>query len=200
VNEQEDKMLDDTKRILLVAALMAMVSAAGCARGIATGGGTIPSANPDARGATKANFGFWGDSCGESTTGNFNYHDGSVFADKKGGGLKALGPVQEVCDCQNIDLDGGDCEVLCLLCEAKALLVGWIGSEGQVRAIQSHYYSTNPKYPGEGTAYACVVDNGEGNKADADDQLLVYLDGGPYDGYLNHGNVSGNIQAFPCPD
>ena len=73
--------------------LVAALSASGCARGIASGGGSIPSVNPETRGAKTANFGFWGDSCGLTTSGNFNYHDRSVYADKKGGGLKLIGPV-----------------------------------------------------------------------------------------------------------
>jgi hypothetical protein len=188
--------------LMFVVGVSAAVLAAGCARGITNGGGTIPSKYPETRRAAKANFGFWGDSCGDVTTGNFNYHDRSVFNEDRGGGLKMVGPVQDTCDCMTITSDPADepCQTLCGICDAKALLAGWLGSDGYVSAIRSHYYSSNPKHPGEGTVYACVVDNGEGGKADAGDQLLVYAENGPYDDYLNYGEVRGNIQAYPCPD
>jgi len=203
--------------ILFMGLLVVALSAAGCARGIATGGGTIPSVYPDTRGATTANFGFWGDSCGDTTSGNFNYHDKSVYNDQKAGGLKMVGPVQRTCDCMQYDEDDpDDCSDLCLTCwyvaaysvgeclddagsvgEGLACLEGF---PGYLTGIEAYYYSTNPKYPGEGEVSVCVADYGEGHNADSDDQLFLFVDGGPYDGYQNGGNVRGNIQAYPCPN
>jgi hypothetical protein len=185
--------------VVVLAALVAALSVAGCARGIATGGGTIPSKFPETRGATTANFGFWGDSCGVSTTGNFNYHDKSVFNEQKAGGLKMVGPVQDACDCMQRGTSE-DCDGLCAICDALSYLGDVLGENGYVSALKAHYYSSNPKLPGEGTAYACVVDNGEGSQVDADDALAVTVEGGPYDGYFNWGEVSGNLQAYPCPE
>jgi hypothetical protein len=203
-------MKTKTWGILFAGMLVAALSAAGCARGIATGGGTIPSIHPDTRGATTANFGFWGDSCGDTTVGNFNYHDKSAGLDYdsglKGGGLKMLGPVDLVCDCmQAADEGGEECAGLpgtglCALCQAVAGTLGWVGTEGYVTAIRADYFSTNPKIVGQGEVLACVVDNGEGAVADADDRLAVKVLSGPYEGYINGGEVSGNIQAYPCPE
>jgi len=208
--------------ILFACLLVAALSAAGCARGIATGGGTIPGANPDTevKGATKANFGFWGDSCGAETAGNFNYHDRSVsdslLADKKGGGLKIIGRVGDLCSCTAPAGSGEECDDsdLCLDCWALVAVGVWEcfvggGEEecldlfpGSMAAIEGDYYSTNPKYVDEGEIFACVVDNGEGSQADPD-LLYVKLESdvaGPYDGYTNGGPVSGNIQTYPCLD
>jgi hypothetical protein len=189
---------------VLAGALVMALAGSGCLRGIASGGGTIPSKYPDTRGATKANFGFWGDSCGDGTTGNFNYHDKSVYNENKGGGLKMVGPVELACDCTEIAGDTAACDTsatgLCGIWNIVAEFLGWVGADGHVTAIQAHYYSSNPKIVGGGKVVACVVDNGEGSKADADDQAAVKVLDGPYAGYINGGEVSGNIQSYPCPD
>jgi hypothetical protein len=201
-------MKKNTWPILFAGLLVAALSAAGCARGIATGGGTIPSIYPDTRGATKANFGFNARSCEEGvTTGNFNYHDKSAGLDYdsglKGGGLKMFGDVQLACDCMQ-EGDEGDCKGtgtgLCAACKVVALFLGWDQTEGYITAIDAHYWSTNPKIEGEGDLIACVVDNGEGGKAEEDDQIAVKVLSGPYAGYINGGSVSGNVQAYPCPE
>jgi hypothetical protein len=215
-------MTHKTWPILFAGLLVAALSAAGCARGIATGGGTIPAANPDTevKGATKANFGFWGDSCGAETAGNFNYHDKSVsdsLGDKKGGGLKIIGRVTDVCDCTGFDEDGDDCADLCLNCwaavsatvdtcldacstnpECYAACVALF--PGGMAALEGDFYSTNPKYEDEGEVRACVVDNGEGSNAPPDLLYIALESDGPYDGYQNGGPVSGNIQTYPCID
>jgi hypothetical protein len=232
-------MTHKTWPILFAGLLVVVLAAAGCyrGRGVASGGGTIPAANPETevKGATKANFGFWGDSCGAETAGNFNYHDKSVsdeggpitLGDKKGGGLKIIGRVEKVCDCSTPLISDGDSECLAwglrsseglcadcfertdpdvVACLYEALdndeREACLGLAKPMAAIQGDYYSTNPKYEDEGTVYACVVDNGEGSNA-LPDRLYVWLesdDTGPYDGYSNSGEVSGNIQTYPCLD
>ena len=50
--------------------------------------------------------------------------------------------------------------------------------------VEVEYRSTNPRYPGTGTALACVVDNGEGANAPADKAIIKVKDGpqgGPYE-------------------
>jgi hypothetical protein len=235
-------MKKNTWPILFVGLLVVALSAGGCyrGRGIASGGGTIPGANSDTevKGATKANFGFWGDSCGTETVGNFNYHDKSVsdeggpisLDNKRGGGLKIIGRVDKVCDCTTPLIIGGDSDCLewggliphvtgglCADCfdrtfpDVVACLdeaendderEACLGSASPMAAIKGDYYSTNPKYEDEGDVYACVVDNGEGSNA-LPDKLYIWLeseDTGPYDGYQNSGDVSGNIQTYPCLD
>ena len=67
--------------------------------------------------------------------------------------------------------------------------------------VEVEYRSTNPRYPGTGTALACVVDNGEGANAPADKAIIKVKDGpqgGPYAGYSNEGPVQGNVQFHTC--
>ena len=71
------------------------------------------------------------------------------------------------------------------------------------------YRSTNPQVPGTGTAFACVLDRGEGANGTTDgagDVGLVAALDGPYapnglfgaGAYVNAGFVQGNIQAHSC--
>ena len=59
------------------------------------------------------------------------------------------------------------------------------------------YRSTNPKNRGDGTAFACVLDNGEGKNAPPD-TARIQVDNGPFGGYSNQGTVQGNIQFHTC--
>jgi hypothetical protein len=66
------------------------------------------------------------------------------------------------------------------------------------------YRSTNPRFPGTGTARACVVDNGEGSHAQSADRALITVVDGPFvpplpsPPYSNQGDVQGNIQFHTC--
>src|SRR5262245_24533001 len=147
-----------------------------------TGGGWIPSA-ADLPGA-KANFGFNASHCTVDTfEGHFNYHDKSAPSFQPGG-VKMNGDVVSAFLCTGADCPPG-CEVNSLVAEVE-------------------YRSTNPKFPGTGTARACVVDNGEGAHATAPDYAVITVGSGPFGpmrgraGYANSGNVQGNIQFHDC--
>jgi len=64
--------------------------------------------------------------------------------------------------------------------------------------VTVHYRSTNPRLPGEGTALACVDDNGEGSNAPAADTGRIKVTTGPFINYENEGPVQGNIQNHTC--
>jgi hypothetical protein len=66
-------------------------------------------------------------------------------------------------------------------------------------AAKIAYDSQNPKAPGEGYAIICLADNGEGANHHAD-IAAAYIDTGPFYGYVNCGEVSGNIQEHSCDD
>jgi hypothetical protein len=82
----------------------------------------------------------------------------------------------------------------CLLC-----LVAKVPSTAKTYGFDVNYTSTNPAYPGSGSAFVCVVDNGQGSKAPAKDTALLSVSGGPYDTYENEGSVQGNIAGQSCP-
>jgi len=177
--------------LICVGAVAALLS--GCGKPVmVNGGGWIASVDPDAHNG-KANFGFWGDSCDGSVQGNFNYLD-------KGVGVKMNGWVTEAEEC----FWGGppsSSSKLCALCQIKAELLHFRkgDAEGPLMAVAANYRSTNPKKRGEGELIACATDNGEGQAA-PDDLMLVYVESGPFENYLNWGEVQGNIQYASCPE
>jgi hypothetical protein len=146
--------------------------------GKTTGGGTIPSASGNE--GEIANFGFNAALCdlANPVEGKFNYHDKYAAYP---GGVKFNGDIVGFVICDDDPLTN-DCHVC---------------PEDSVEA-EIAYRSTNPKNKGEGTAFACVVDNGEGVNEDPEDMGEVEVIDGPYAGYLNGGPVQGNIQAHIC--
>jgi hypothetical protein len=90
------------------------------------------------------------------------------------------GPVQVACSAnmENGDTENGD------------------GYHFNVAALVE-YESQNPKAEGEGSAIVCLSDNGEGKNA-PDDTAAVYIEDGPYYGYVNCNYVSGNNQEHSC--
>ena len=140
-----------------------------------SGGGWIPSVMGL---PAKANFGFNAAHCTATTfSGNFNYHDKHA-RDFQPGGVKMNGAVVDATQCVD-----GPCASGCPKDSFEAVV---------------EYRSTNPRFPGNGTARACVADNGEGSKAESDDRALITVVDGIYAGYSNQGDVHGNIQLQGC--
>jgi len=63
-----------------------------------------------------------------------------------------------------------------------------------------NYRSTNPAKPGEGGAFVCLKDNGEGSKKVDGDKLAMFGQSGVYEGYSLAGTVKGNIQSHTCQE
>ena len=149
-----------------------------------TGGGTIPSASGNE--AEIANFGFNAARCDamNPVEGKFNYHD--KYESSYEGGVKFNGDIVGFILCDD-DPATNDCTV----CPEDS--DGIMPVEAEI-----DYRSTNPKFKGEGTAFACVVDNGEGVNEDPEDMGEIEVMDGPYMGYSNGGPVQGNIQAHIC--
>ena len=86
-----------------------------CAPAQINGGGTLPSNSGNAR--DKANFGFYGNSCGPVMTGTFNYHDKKApgWPD---GGAKLNGTVTELRRCSELD-DGSNSGIACGICNLQ---------------------------------------------------------------------------------
>ena len=159
-----------------VFALVAVVGVSGCAPGKVTGGGWIPSTSGDPR--DKANFGFNAAQCdADAIRGRFDYHDQNAAGFAAAGGVKMNGPVTAMT---------GLCETPPCPCPAGSYV------------ITVDYGSTNPNFPGDGVAVACVTDNGEGINATSADMGSISVTSGPYTGYFNSGPVQGNIRAHDC--
>lgn len=144
-----------------------------------TGGGWIPSSSGVQ--GHKANFGFNAAQCVESVlaiSGHFNFHDKHAPGFQPGG-VKMNGSVVGVNLCSPGPCPSSGCPV------------------GSVE-VEVAYRSTNPRFPGLGTALACVEDNGEGAKATAPDRGKIVVMDGPFEDYQNEGPVQGNIQAHTC--
>jgi hypothetical protein len=153
----------------LVLALAAACGLCACDfPGRATGGGTIPSVS--GMSGQKANFGFTAQWCDGTYKGQFNFHDKDAFGFQPGG-VKMSGEVTQA---------GKE--------------AGGTGGYG----ISVSYTSRNPFFPGTGIAYIYVVDNGQGAKATSADSVQLYVDSGPFAGYLNTGSVQGNIRLHDC--
>lgn len=126
----------------------------------------------------KANFGFNAAHCTETTfSGHFNYHDKHA-PNFQPGGVKMNGAVVSATQCV-----GHACASGCPQDSFEAVV---------------EYRSTNPRFPGSGTARACVADNGEGSKAESEDRALITVVDGPFAAYSNQGDVQGNIQFHTC--
>src|SRR5215813_9264726 len=160
--------------VLFVVALTALLVTS-CDR--ATGGGRLDGANG------RASFGFNGDGC---DTTNFK---GQVQYQDQDGGQKFHGSVSYARQC----LAGGDCPV----CDPLRITLGFPLTLGDYE-IAVDYRSTNPDFPGSGTATLCVTDNGEGANAVASDSAIIQISSGPYAPYLNYGSIRGNVQQHKC--
>lgn len=171
------------RKAILSLAFVGLLAATGCTRGKVTGGGQVV----DKEGTQIANFGFNADSCvtgPESPEGHFNWVDTKS-------GVKMNGPLTRMENCL------ASKSKICSNCR------DYFGTNTYTMEVA--YRSTNPKYPGEGIAYACVKDNGEGKEVDPGDLVWVLVDddpsvGGPYSGYSVIGLVQGNIQKHTCDE
>lgn len=139
-----------------------------------TGGGKVVPYGSYA--SEKATFGFNANACGDSVTGQFQFHDHTIRID---GDIKFHGEVGDAAFCE--DPSGISTCGYCF--------------DGELK-VEATYESTNPFFPGFGTATACVRDGGEG--ADAVDTIFLALDSGPFDGYRVEGELKGNIQDHGC--
>ena len=163
-----------TARLLCNVALTALLAGA-CDR--ATGGGRLDGVNG------RASFGFNGDGC---DTTNFK---GQVQYQDHDGGQKLHGDVTFARQC----LVGGDCPV----CDPLRISLGFPLTLGDYE-VTIDYKSTNPAFPGSGTATVCFTDNGEGVNSTGSDTAIIQVHSGPYAGYLNYGSIRGNVQQHKC--
>ncbi|AWV05764.1 hypothetical protein [Marilutibacter maris] len=152
-----------------------------------TGGGTLNSAG----GTGKAVITINADTCGgnENAKGRVKYADRTAIDFEAVGGVAATATIAKagVCgmgDSGSLDPDESEC-----ICE------GWPAAVGT-------YVSTNPAAPGEGVFRACFLSTRENDVGGVDPNVVLVNDisfvGGPYDGYFNHGTMSGNIKTHAC--
>ncbi|GAB4537510.1 MAG: hypothetical protein Tsb0020_52070 [Haliangiales bacterium] len=167
--------MNQTKLLSVCASLALAFVMIGCTSPTkATGGGQIEAF--DSYPISGGSFGFNGDSCEGSVTGQFNYVDHSVRID---GGVKLHGQVTDAYLCDDATLGCDNC------------------ATGEV-VITADYRSTNPTFRGEGTVTVCLSDGGEGKGAT--DTAGLSINGGPFDGYSVAGVVSGNVQEHGCDE
>jgi hypothetical protein len=155
-----------------------------------TGGGTFDSAG----GTGKAQFTINADTCSgnENARGRVTYSDRTAIDFEGVGGVDVVATVAKagVCaqggDSSSLDPDDSEC-----ICE------GWPAAVGS-------YVSKNPAAPGEGVFRACFLSTRTyaGDLGGLDPNVILINDvslvGGPYDGYFNHGTMSGNVQTHAC--
>jgi hypothetical protein len=154
-----------------------------------TGGGSLNSAG----GEGKAIFTVNADTCAgnENARGRVKYADRSAIDFENVGGVKLTAQIQKagICaqDADESSLDPDDSECIC---------EGW-------PAVVGTYVSDNPAAAGEGKFRACFASTREYEIGGADQNVVLVNDislvGGPYDGYFNHGTMSGNIKTHACP-
>lgn len=155
----------------------------GCAKpGKLTGEGTLVGVD----GSKIAAVTLHGDSCAGDLShprGGFEYVD-------QRGGVKLRGELIGLAKCvSESDWQGQWYAEDCLTC------VAYLGYGSYL--LYGQYTSTHPAVVGAGYVAACVIDNGEGVKAQSDPLLIVALSG-PYSGYQQLGNLKGGAQAHDC--
>ena len=183
---------------LALSAAVALTLVGCAAPGFFSLGGTIPTEDTTKVGKKyKANFGGYFDACNLNRTyGHVTYHDKYATSVP----VRLEGHVVDAAQCVDFGLNA---EVGCTKCQ------GWVEDatgldldfpeQGSLGYAKIRYRSQDQKNnPGNGTAYLCVADFGEGANADDSDYLLIKVTSGPYDGYLNSGEVQGNINEEAC--
>ena len=80
--------------------------------------------------------------------------------------------------------------------QAKGDVLGIGGFNGVMSYYILDYRSTDPKQMGEGTVWVGGDDQGEGRELHG--KISIYVMDGPYGGYNNSGDVSGNIVEHEC--
>lgn len=178
------------QQVRILGAVVASLLAVGCTvQGNAkyTGGGSLNSAGGDG----KAIFTVNADTCAgnDNVRGRVKYADSTAIDFEAVGGVKLTAQVQKAGVC-GLDLEGSfdpdDSECIC---------EGW-------PAVVGTYVSDNPAAPGEGKFRACFASTREYEIGGVDQNVVLVNDvslvGGPYDGYFNHGTMSGNIKTHAC--
>jgi len=168
-----------------------LASLSGCAiPGTFSGGGTIPN---KASTNGKATFTFSGDNCSGYIVGSVNY----VGHEAMPGTVKLNSvELENTGECVSPE-DSNYAVAACTLCNGLNLLSQ--AGDGPVYASEFRYISTNPTIPGEGEAFICVQDNGQGSKASGPDYGVISVTSGPYSGYLKFGPLKGNASSGACP-
>ena len=165
-------------------ALASLTSLFGCANpGKVTGGGSLVAED----GTKLATFAVNADSC----SGNVDDARGRLNWVDQARGVKMNGTVRAHAVCVTPeDWQGQWFAPDCEWCG------GTFGPGAQLAYVD--YRSTNPKAPGDGSAVACVKDNGEGSGAVDGDKLILSVYSGVYTGYSMAGTVRGNVQSHVC--
>lgn len=174
------------KSLILGLGIAALTLGAGPCPSKVTGGGML---------AGRATIAFKGDSCGNTTKGEFEYvaHEGVV---------KMHGELVELTQCFAIGTDeSGNLITTCPQCQALRALLNPPPQPPGIADFQFlvSYRSTNPSFAGNGQALVCVSDNGEGSNASGSDAAFIQVLTGPFAGYTNFGAVQGNIAQHKCP-
>jgi len=161
-----------------------------------SGGGWIPSTSGGSK--DKANVGFNAADCdpsGTAASGHFNFHDKMAAGFAALGGVKFGGFVDDAGECTADTGAAG----LVVACDQTgiAVPVGFCAPDASNLGVDIVYVSTNPKNPGEGVAVACVHDGGEGGSSSGD-LFAVRVLTGPFTGYVNSGQIKGNMQQGIC--
>lgn len=175
--------------VVVVGALSAPLM--GCARpGRVTGGGSIDLEPFQGRTGEKASFGFTGQQCDmdEPAKGQLTLVDNR--APGFDNGVRVHADLNRVNRCT---FEGTEEEPECIC--------GLIDEgENDYYAFEFDYRSNNSRYPGTGTGFACVQDQGEGWLTEVADFAWVHLADGPFAGYEAIGPVSGQVQPHACKD
>lgn len=179
--------------IFSVAAFLGITGCIGFALGKVSGRGTIPSAYSGfASSWSKASFSFDADSCAGTVTGRFNFQDRYFPVTFNGksvqGGVKMNGGVTEAVVC--LGVDGG--YYLCEECRDS------FSYTPPFYAIAVEYRSANRFVPGEGYAYVCIPNKGEGESVASAYQIGIRAESGPFAGYINKGEARGKIHSYRC--
>lgn len=136
----------------------------------------------------KATFHFSAEKQGaKSVLGHFTFEDkhSSGFPT---GGVKMNGTIVDAGECVQ-DENG---QFLVDACQQCGPDFGY--------AIEVEYESTNPGYPGPGSAFACFKNNAEGTDAAVKALGALVITKGPYTDYSNHGPVKGSIHFHNYED
>lgn len=167
-------------------AIPILLAAAGCqVNGKVTGGGTMHSAG----GSGKAVLAYTASNCenkdGEDVLkGHVTFHDKTAIDFENVGGVDFRASLTEAWFCSP---DFPDTGVItnCSVC-----------NENQYQ-VDVAYTSTNNAAAGEGEGTLCLIDFGTGKGLHG--AAIVQIFSGPYSGYVNVGQVDGNVQSHECP-
>ena len=181
--------MTQTYRLLALAGMLALGATACTVEGNAkyTGGGTLNSAG----GAGKAVLNINADTCGgeDNVRGRVKYADSTAIDFEDVGGVKLTATVEKAGQCVAGSVGSDDPD------DSECLCDGWPAAVGT-------YVSDNPSAPGEGIFRSCFLSTRGMDVGGVDKNVVLVNDislvGGPYDGYFNHGTMSGNVRTHEC--